>query len=215
MGACFIAKEIPQCDVAELRRRFAAIQDQAAYEDGACYSGELNQARGLQITDRTFPDAQSAIDFLETTAVKRGPAIAVKVATRKLDGREARKLEKLEASYAESDKDAAAAWNLVPNYIRELVAKAKDAKSSHRGCKKCGSRISLAHIKHSSCPVCGDEAFLITPTAQRQIDSLKKKQNQLIVRRDRIIQEKRALFTVKPGTPVTTFTWHVGAICAS
>lgn len=75
MGAWYMETTIKGGNETHVRRRFKAIQDQAAYENGNSYSGDFNMARGLEFTGKTFKSHDEASDYLVKTAQKWDAAL--------------------------------------------------------------------------------------------------------------------------------------------
>lgn len=62
----------------ELKREFAADQDQCRFENGSSYSGEIGMLQGLVIEAQTFPSVDEAASYILDKAEKWGAGIAVK-----------------------------------------------------------------------------------------------------------------------------------------
>ena len=48
----------------ELKREFAADQDQCRFENGSSYSGEIGMLQGLVIESQTFPSVDEATSYI-------------------------------------------------------------------------------------------------------------------------------------------------------
>lgn len=79
MGACFNSVKVNTPDRMEAKKRFLEIQETDLLENGHSYSGTIGMANGIVFKDKTFPTEYSAIEYIEDTAEKWGPAVAVRV----------------------------------------------------------------------------------------------------------------------------------------
>ncbi len=79
MGAEYIERELPDLTIKELKSKFAEMQDEAAYENGHSYSGDINMAPGLDLKlEKVFNSYDEASDYLNGTVKKWENAIAVR-----------------------------------------------------------------------------------------------------------------------------------------
>lgn len=83
MGAEYVSYKVKAKSVAELNEKFNELQENAAYEHGHSYSGDINMANGLKIDKKIFKDYITADNYIADTAEKWGHAIAVEVTTEK------------------------------------------------------------------------------------------------------------------------------------
>lgn len=200
MGANFSSVTFKACDEKTMREKFNTYQDDMCYEHGSdSYAGHLGIAHGLNVSTMVFKDTNAAHDYIINRAEKRGPAIAVKVgdfskvfpvtATEK---KEVVKLQEMETKYKNWDSD--------------LLLRVKQAKSTQRGCKKCGSKISVKYVKDINCPVCGDVHFIKTETDNKNFKVLQTKLKEQ--------QNKIATLSKKYDEKNKNNCWYIGAWCA-
>ena len=78
MGANYREATCPLCDEQELKEKFRAVQEAAAYNDGYSYSGNWNMCDGLRILPQTFDSREAAEKYVIEEQGKWGPAFAVK-----------------------------------------------------------------------------------------------------------------------------------------
>lgn len=200
MGACFDSRTLKASDEKTMREKFAQMQEDSCTEYGNdTYAGHIGIARGLEVSSKAFKSSKEAHEYVESNAQKWGPAIAVKVgdfskvfpvtATEK---KESAKLKELQEKYNNWDND--------------LLLRVKKAKSTQRGCKKCGSKISVKYVKTIACPVCGDIHFVKTETDNKVFQSLQVK-----------LKEQKAKITEmskKYEDKNKENYWFIGAWCA-
>jgi phage FluMu protein Com len=169
MGAITCGITFDACSIDELKKKFADFQESERFERGnGSYSGHLGQVNGLKILSTTFTDGNKAEDYLSSVAQKYGPAIAVKVGDftkifphSTTEKKEVEKMKELESK--------------IQNWEKDLILKVKSAKSLYKSCVKCGSKISVKHIKSMDCPVCSSLEFLETPTEKKTYQNLSEK----------------------------------------
>jgi len=79
MGAQYDERIINQCPASELSAEFAKIVDACRYESGhGGYTGTFAESHGVKIVSRNFETIREASEYLNETAEKWGPALAVK-----------------------------------------------------------------------------------------------------------------------------------------
>lgn len=200
MGSCFDSRTLKASDEKTMREKFSHIKADACSEYGNdSYAGHIGMTNGLEVSSKVFKNANEAHNYVESNAQKWGPAIAVKVgdfskvfpvtATEK---KEALKLTELQEKYNNWDND--------------LLLRVKKAKSTQRGCKKCGSKISVKYVQTITCPVCGDIHFVKTDTDNKAFQVLQVK-----------LKEQKAKITEmskKYEDKNKETYWFIGAWCA-
>lgn len=200
MGACFDSLTFKACDEKTMREKFKHYQEEACDERGnGSYAGHIGIAAGLHVSTMVFKTQQAAYDYLVNKAEKWGPAIAVKVgdfskifpvtATEK---KEVEKLHELQ--------------NKFNNWDSDLLMRVRQAKSTQRGCKHCGSKISVKYVKTVNCPVCGDAHFIKTETDNKNFKILQVKLKEQ--------QTKVATMSKKYDEKNKDNCWYIGAWCA-
>lgn len=201
MGACFDSRAFKASSEKKLKEDFTEYQEYMCQEHGFdAYAGHIGIARGLIIENKVFKNEKEAYNYVFNRAEKWQAAIAVKVgdfskvfpvtATEK---KEVLKLEEL--------KDR------VSNFQKDLIIRVKQSKSTQRGCKKCGSKISVKYVKEVYCPVCGDNHFIETETDTKNLNNLKVKLQEQ--------QTKVNVISKKYDEKTKDTCWFVGALCAS
>lgn len=201
MGACFDSVTFDACDTKVLTEKFREHQDAMCDDNGRdAYAGHIGIARGLTVSTKVFKTSEEAENYLVENAQKWGPAIAVKVgdfskifpvtATEK---KEVKKLEELKEKFENWDKN--------------LIVRAKSAKSAQRGCKKCGSKVAVKYISTNHCPVCGDMHFIETDTDKKARQTLQKNYQE----QTKKVKEMSQKYKEKNKDNF----WLVGAWCAS
>lgn len=83
MGAEYVEYKIKAKTQTELRKMFEVLQENAAYEHGHSYSGDINMANGLKIENKVFLTYKEAENYLSEKTEKWGSAIAVEVKNEK------------------------------------------------------------------------------------------------------------------------------------
>ncbi len=79
MGAVYVERKLVDQDVKSLKARFKELQEQAAWENGNSYSGDINMAPGLDLElHLVFESYQDASQYLENRVQKWESALAVK-----------------------------------------------------------------------------------------------------------------------------------------
>ncbi len=200
MGASFDSLTFKACDEQTMRNKFRKYQDDACEEHGSgSYAGHIGIAAGLQVSTKVFKTKREAEDFLVEKAEKWGPAIAVKVgdfsqmfpvtATEK---KEHTKLQELQ--------------NKFNNWDTDLITRAKQSKSTQRGCKKCGSKVAVKCVKSVYCPVCGDSHFIKTETDNKAFATLQVK----LKAQQTKVNEMAKKYEEKNKDNC----WYIGAWCA-
>ncbi len=201
MGACFDYTTFAASDEKTLKERFSDHQESLRIDNGShAYAGHMGIAQGLTIHNKVFQNENEAIDYLEQNAQKWSSAIAVKVGDFKKcfpsTQTEKNELEKLNTLKATID-----------NWGKELIARAKSAKSEFRGCKKCGSKIATKFIKEHYCPVCSSHEFIETETDKKKYLNVTQKYKEQSAKVKKM-EEKYKDINKKNK-------WVVGAWCAS
>jgi len=201
MGACFDSRTFKASSEKKLKEDFAEYQEHMCNENGQdSYAGHIGIANGLIIENKTFKNENEAHDYVSNRAEKWQAAVAVKVgdfskvfpvtATEK---KEVLKLDELKER--------------VSNFQKDLIVRVKQSKSTQRGCKKCGSKISVKYVKDICCPVCGDHHFIETETDTKNLTNLKVKLKEQ--------QTKVNVMSKKYDEKTKDTYWFVGALCAS
>lgn len=201
MGACFDSRTFKASDEKTLKESFEKVQENACNENGSdSYAGHIGIVRGLEVTTKVFKDENSAYDYIHNNAQKWGCAIAVKVGdfskvfpVTAAEKKELIKEQELQSKYSNWDKD--------------LIMRVKQAKSTQRGCKKCGSKISVKYVNSINCPVCGDNHFVTTDTDNKAFQTLKSKLKEQTSK----VKEMSKKYDEKNKSNY----WYVGALCAS
>lgn len=199
MGACFDSVTFKACDEKTMHQKFEDYQDDMRAENGSdTYAGHIGIVNGLTVSTRSFKDMKAAHDYVSNNTDKYSPAIAVKVGdfskvfpVTSSEKKEVAKLQELENKYKNWDKD--------------LLVRVRQAKSSQRGCKVCGSKISVKYIKTINCPVCGDMHFVKTETDNKNFKTLHTK----------LIEQKTKVATMskKYEDKNKDNFWYIGAWC--
>lgn len=200
MGACFDSVTFKACDVETLHQKFEDYQDSMRCENGSdSYAGHIGIANGLNVSTMVFKDTKAANEYVSNRAEKWGAAIAVKVGdfskvfpVTTTEKKEVAKLKELENKYKNWDTD--------------LLVRVKQAKSTQRGCKKCGSKISVKYVRSINCPVCGDVHFVKTETDNKNFKTLQVKLKEQ--------QTKVATMSKKYDEKNKNNCWYIGAWCA-
>lgn len=167
MGANFCSTTFPPYETDELKRKFLNYQESLLEESGnRSYAGHLGIKPGLTVTNKVFKNTDEAFDYIDDFD-KYGPAIAVKIS-------EQTRVSSKEKKYKSELDKLSLLTAKINDWEKELIQKAKSVKSETRGCKKCGSKISVKFIKLMYCPVCLNQEFLQTETSKKQFDRLKE-----------------------------------------
>lgn len=200
MGANFDSVTFKACDTQTLQKQFEDYQDDMRHEHGSdSYAGHMGIAHGLNISTRVFKDSKEAHDYVSNYAEKWGPAIAVKVGdfskvfpVTSSEKKEVAKLQELETKHKNWDND--------------LLLRVRQAKSTQRGCKHCGSKISVKYVKTINCPVCGDVHFVKTETDNKNFKTLQTKLKEQ--------KTKVSTMSKKYDEKNKNNFWYIGAWCA-
>ena len=70
MGAWYTERVVKGGNEKYVRDQFKHIQDEAAYENGHSYSGDINMANGIKFTGERFKTHKEASTYLSNTAQK-------------------------------------------------------------------------------------------------------------------------------------------------
>ena len=154
----------------------------------------------LEISNKVFKNEEEAEEYLSGHTNKEGAAVAVKVGN----------FNKLFPSTAVEKKEQAKLISLketFENWDTNLIANVKNAKSTQRGCKKCGSKVSVKYVKSTSCPVCGDHNFIKTEKDDKAFQALRVK----ILAQDKMVKEMAKKYEEKNKDNF----WYIGAECPS
>lgn len=201
MGACFDSATFKACDEKTLTKKFSELQEGRSYDNGSdTYAGHIGIARGLTISSKSFKTVNEAEDYVQNNAQKWSSAIAVKVGDFSkifpVTATEKKEVQKLDEMQKKFD-----------NWEKDLIERVKASKSAHRGCKRCGSKISVKYIKTSHCPVCSDMKFIETDTDRKNYETLRVKLKEQ--------KEKVNALSKKYDEKNKNNFWYVGAWCAS
>lgn len=201
MGACFDSTTFKASDEKTLKESFSHHQECLRYDNGSdTYAGHMGIAQGISITSKSFKTVSEAEDYVEQNAQKWGPAIAVKVG----DFSKVFPVTTTEKKEVEKHKELKSKFD---NWETDLISRVKQSKSTQRGCKKCGSKISVKYVKTTACPVCGNHHFVETETDKKNYESLRTKL--------KAQQEKVSALSKKYDEKNKNNFWYVGAFCAS
>ena len=201
MGACFNSVQFAASNTAELQRHFKKHQEYMCTERGQDpYAGHIGIANGLSITSQVFKDTKAADDWLVNNTQKWESAKAVKVG-------DFGKVFPVTAGEKKMNEAYIALKNEITNWDTNIIKRVKAGKSAQKGCDKCGSKISIKHISHVNCPVCGDFKFLKTATDDKKFAGMQIKLKEMEIK---ISGAKK-----KYDTNAKYTFWLVGAWCAS
>ncbi len=201
MGACFNTASFPACDETTLKTKFKYLQADMCNDNGSdAYAGHIGIAKGLKILSLSFKNKLEAHDYLDNHCEKWGSAVAVKVG----DFSKVFPVTATEKKEVEKLNDL---QNRFSNWENDLIGRTKKAKSTQRGCKKCGSKIATKYLSTINCPICGDIHFIQTPTDSK---------NYLTLRTNlKAQQDKIKTLSKKYEEKNKDNFWLVGALCAS
>ncbi len=96
--------------------------------------------------------------------------------------------------------------NKFNNWDTDLITRAKQSKSTQRGCKKCGSKVAVKYLKSIYCPVCGDSHFIKTETDNKAFVTLQVK----LKAQQTKVNEMAKKYEEKNKDNC----WYIGAWCA-
>lgn len=200
MGSCFESVKLPATNREEMIVKFKEQQEYLCNEYGSgTYAGHIGIADGVQISNQIFKTEKEASDYVENEAKKWGPAIAVKVGDFSKVFPETKTEQNELAKFKDLEKK-------VNEWESSLVKKVIMAKSAHRGCKVCGSKIAVKYVKSSKCPVCGDKHFVGTETDEKKFNALENKYK----------EQKKKIDVMKKAHQEKNKDnfWYIGAWCA-
>ncbi|MDA8651674.1 hypothetical protein N9L75_03770 [Porticoccaceae bacterium] len=89
------------------------------------------------------------------------------------------------------------------------------AKSQHRQCANCHSRLAVKYLKSANCPVCGELDFLLSKTDLLKLDKAAAKNIAITTEIESLHKKKlaKALSAASVDKPDTWF-WLVGGWCS-
>lgn len=157
----------------------------------------------------------TAEEYLDTKVAKWGPAVAVRIATRQLGGREAKALGRLKEDVVDEQARLSAARKALQDFPRELVSRCKERKSKLKTCGKCDSRVNVSFLQYSECPVCRSEDFLMTPTNLIKREALAARLPKHEEKLKELNEKIRDLTRLPANTKPDKVQWFLHAICAS
>lgn len=209
MGANLVIRTHPHASREVIKAWARDISATSAVEDGDSYSGEWNMCKGVSFDERkTFDSEAEAEDFIANNAIKWESLLAVPAKVRK----ELHETSPVDEKLTELKAQFAAIQREQHTQGSRVLARAKEGKSELKACKHCSSKVSLAHVRSTQCPVCGGN-LLMTDTDDKQKTALEVKRVALKARIDKRIEQ--LVRKQNPGSDTTQLIWVVGGWCAS
>ena len=163
------------------------------------YAGHIGIVNGLDISSQVFKDSRTAEEWLVNNTEKWGSAKAVKVG-------DFSKVFPVTMAEKKMNEAYIALKEEITNWDATIIKRVKAGKSAQKGCDKCGSKISIKHISHANCPVCGDHKFLKTATDDKKLSVMQSKFKDMTA--------KISVAKKKYETNAKETFWLVGAWCA-
>lgn len=227
MGSHDISTTVPWCSEDDLRAAFKRIVRDALHEYGHDpYSGSWGTVDGLLIEcARSWDDAPAALAYILDRTSKRGPALAVPLATRGLQGAHVARHTALlaKANRLKQERLYPLTEQTVihgPLYSEpkwrariesECLARAQAGAARFRRCAGCGSSVAVKHLRTVQCPVCGCP-LLLTATDARAIE---RREARIAAVRKQIeaVEASAAEYATTHGVEVRR-EWLIGAWAA-
>lgn len=167
MGSQYVDVTFPACSQQQLQERYRAYQKSEAAEYGnQAYSGTMATCNGLRIEYDRLMSRSDAQQYIEENTCKWEACLAVRI--HKLAGLEFWQTEGAKPFRARIDA-AQAALYAFPNGV---LARVRGLSSKTKGCRECGSSISVRHIRSVNCPVCSTQ-YLYTETDLKRLEALR------------------------------------------
>lgn len=208
MGACTVVRAHPRCDKATLKKWVEATQQEMAFTRGASYSGEWNMCYGVAFHEaQTFKSVDEAEKYLHSVMQKGGNLIAVPAQVPRDLPRDISQADTLWLKLQEAHGELNRAIN---RYPLEVLKRVQSGKSTLKTCTNCSSKISVAHVHDTFCPVCRAE-FLYTPSDIKAIAVMKRRREE-VRQKWKAREEKLASKHFKGD--LTEDLWVVGGLCA-
>lgn len=176
MGAIFLSHNFGSIEKDDLKGAISNLMEHLRYEKGNSYdAGHLGNNSYRIFDERVFNSPDELINYVEDHSGK-GASIVAPYRLSKLDD-ESPKTKRLKSRNLELIKTIDQCNSDHHSYYKDLVQRAKTAKSKTRGCKACGSMIATQHITMVICPVCNNKDFIITATDRKKLESIKAKKD--------------------------------------
>ncbi|WP_372997543.1 hypothetical protein [Marinobacter sp.] len=240
MGSTFQSRTIKACDENTLKQYVAREIDQAAYEEGNSYSGDLGDKRtGLIIKNLFVADRDEAFEWIDKNYPdKDDPLVALKIpgnlSDRKTQSIEKRKQKILDRmneqkiKLGHGDPTLGKGMSLGVEAYREAVKKADEAnialqiikrvaaeKAQFKTCQSCESKINKKYLTRHQCPVCGNEEILLTNTDKKRLEGVRAKIKQYQAQIDELDAELKRYIKDQEAKMVKdgNWFWFVGGWC--
>jgi hypothetical protein len=197
MGANFAVYDTGTDSWEEAQDLFREYQQQECHNYGDdTYAGHLGIKDGLVLVSKTFASYAEAEEYLMDSNGKWEAAEAVPYRT-KVRAYKYKRDRELKGKIQQLAED-------LDNFESMMVAEIKNAKSKTIGCKRCGSSVARAYIKHADCPVCGKHDSLLSDTRKQRRIRMKHK-----------LSEMRKRLKNAPTHLVDGVNYLIGGWCAS
>jgi len=213
MGAVTLIRTFPYSygDFAALEKLRHLVDEQVkedGYNSGHCYSGTWSSLNpGLDIrTEKIFESVEAARNWMVENLEKFEPLVAVLA-------------RQIKSSLIEGDSKLTELTMQLKAVVSQRETEpyriVKEAKSAalFKTCKSCGSRLRLQHVCTVDCPLCRQN-LLVTRRdrliEERLVKQEKKLQAQIQKRREALLKRSK-----KEGIPDEELVWVVGGVCPS
>lgn len=240
MGSAFQSRTFKACDEQTLKQCVAGEIDQAAYESGHIYSGDLGDKRtGLIIKNRFVADSDEAFEWIDKNYPdKDDPLVALKIpgnlSDRKSKSIENRRLKVFERmndlrlklgqgnpmfgdKLPEGAKDTTEAYKMAcdASIPRQIIQRVAAEKAQFKTCQSCESKINKKYLTRHQCPVCGNEEILLTNTDKKRLEGVRAKIKQYQAQIDELDAELKQYIKDQEAKMVKdgNWFWFVGGWC--
>lgn len=212
MGSAFCSHDFGRVKKEDLPSLISKLEQQLRYEHGNDdYAGHLGNNSYRILNERIFDSHDEMVDYIQDHG-KTGVSIvaAYRVSKQEPESAKATRIKNRNVVLINIVDQLNTDHHTL---LKDLVQRAKAAKSKTRGCKACGSMIATQYINKIICPVCNSNAFIITATDQKKIDSIKAKtvKAQAELSSNRATLEDDLKSRIKPTSEVG---WFIAGWCS-
>lgn len=219
MGTNLHTHSFEACTVEQLEELVERTCDQEAFESGVNYSGNWGSLsdRRLMVDTKLLPNENEAHAIFHQNLEKRGPLQACRVL--KSSALPDRRLQDLRERLTRAQQDVVGGWDpasqkMIPSFDEKVLRRVRDGKSRFRTCVQCKSKVAVAYLRHTSCPVCSVGQFIFTDADRRKRERLVERVGSL---EDQVreCQDRLAAKIARNTDAHEGWYWLVGAMCPS
>lgn len=217
MGAVTEIKYFSSCSIAELSKKIdsainADIDEYGNRPYGGAWGEKKGQGFDVCRAGEPLLGEDAAVEYIEEHSDRWG-LLALRVC--RVDDVTAKSFDKKIQQACSKRKSLEDTLHGKKSVRALALERIQAAKSQHRQCTNCHSRLAVKYLKSANCPVCGELDFLLSKTDLLKLDKAEAKKITVTTEIESLQKKKlaKALSVASVDKPDTWF-WLVGGWCS-